>query len=205
MRRLLAVAAIAAVLAHPAVASARARPYAAEFRTATTTFELGGRDGRTWLVGLTVEELRPVGGAVDRSLLVTLRPCTTAGRQVRCAAETAYRTRVTDGGVAADLATAYVRVHVMGAPVDVSWVVSGTRTDTLASVSDHEAVVRRAHEGGQGPADGVVLGPRCHATGTIGGGYVVRAAGPAARAGTTPPAHLPAAIAPSHGWVPACV
>src|SRR4051812_43358207 len=169
MRRLAATAALL-MLALPGAARAGARPspYAAEFRTATTTFELGGRDGRTWLVGLTYDELRPAGGAVGRSLTLSLRPCTSdAQRHVRCGAESVYRTVVTDGAIAADLGTAYVRAGIAGAPVDVAWSVNASATDTLATVSPEQVVARRAYAGGNGPADGVVLGPRCHATGSV--------------------------------------
>jgi hypothetical protein len=209
MRRLLAAAAVPATLvalAHPVLARAGAGPYAAEFRTATTTFELGGRDGRTWVVGLTLEELRPIGAAVDRSLVVSLTPCTfDANKQAHCAGQTTYRTPVSDGAIAADLTTASVRARVAGALIDLSWTVSGTTADTLATVSNDGVVARRAYEGGEGPVDGVVLGPHCAARGSVGGGYLVRRAGRPPQPGAAPPAHLPRAIAPTHGWAPRCV
>jgi hypothetical protein len=207
MRRLLLLAVLPFVaLAGPA--SAAPRPFAGEVRTATTTFQLGGRDGRTWLVGLTLDELRPAGGSVDRSLVLSLRPWA-AGRTrtVPCSPTRGYRVRVTDaqGGIADDLGSAFVRLTVAGARLDLSWSATLDKTSQVASVDADEVDVRHAYQGSSGEVAGVVLGPRCATSGEVGGGYVVRRSGPPARAGVTPPAHLPTALVPAHGWIPRCV
>jgi hypothetical protein len=209
MRRTLLLAAeVAAALllaALPRGAGAQAPVFAGEVRTASTTFQLGGRDGRTWLVHVSLDELRPVGGAVSRTLGVSLRPCAVSHGRTRCGAEQRYRTSVADGAVAADLRSAYVRTRVLGASLDLSWSVDVGHSASVAAVSDGEVAVRHAYQGGAGPVRGIVLGPRCSADGEVGGGYVVRLAGPPPRPGGVPPAALPAALTPAHGWVPACV
>lgn len=208
--RVLGAAVAAALLAvpHGATAKEDLRTFAGEVRTATTTFELGGRDGRTWLVGVALDEVRPVGGTVTRGLAVTLQPCTVRSRQKpRCAAATTYRTPVTasQGAVADDLSTAYVRARVAGALVDLSWSVAATHSTSVATVSDQEVTAHHAYASGSGPVVGVVLGPRCRTSGWVGGTYVVRRGGPPPQAGSAPPSTLPRALLPASGWSPRCV
>lgn len=207
MRRLL-LAAVLPLLALAGPASAARQPFAGEVRTATTTFELGGRDGRTWLVGLTLDELRPLNGPVDRSLGLTLQPCRAdRTRKITCAPVQAYRVPVSDeqGGIAADVSSAFVRLTVAGARLDLSWNATVEATREVANLSTSEIDVRYAQQGDTGRVAGVVLGPRCSTSGEVGGGYVFRSAGRPTRTGVAPPARLPAALLPAHGWTPPCV
>jgi hypothetical protein len=209
-----AAAALAAfALAGPASAPASANPFAGEVRTAATTFQLGGRDGRTWIVRLSLNEVRPVGGEVTRTFDLSLQPCVQAktGR-VTCAAKTAYRGDVAPGagGVADDLTSAALRATIAGTVVDVAWDVAtpdpGTTAAGAIAEDDGEVSVQHSRAGGVGLARGVVLGPRCTARGSVGGGYLARTDGPPARDTAAPlPRRLPAAISATRGWAPRCV
>ena len=206
MRRLYLFAALAGTAFALAPAGATPVPFAGEVRVATTTFELGGRDGRTWLVGLTLDELRPLTGGLTRTLTLSLRPCSVdAKKQVRCADPVTYRAPVEAGGIAGDLRSAYVRTRVAGAPVDLSWSVTMTVNAAIANISTDEVDVRHTATGGSGPVAGVVLGPRCSTDGQVGGGYVVRRSGPPVPAATDTPATLPSALSATSRWRPRCV
>ena len=209
MRRLLAATLGALAVAAPASAGAPVAPpapYAAEVRSATTTFQLGGRDGRTWLVRLTLDEVHPVGGAVTRTFDLSLQPCAVdRAKRVHCARASVYRGPA-DGAVSDDLRSASLRARFAGTALDLSWAVSASHSAEVAAVTDGDVTVRHAYEGGSGVVSGVVLGPRCTATGQVGGAYVARAAGPPPRTAAAPlPRTLPAAIAPARGWAARCV
>jgi hypothetical protein len=211
MRRLLLVLAALPLLGAVSPAGAAPNGFAGEVRSASTTFQLGGRDGRTWLVGLTLDEVRPLRGAISRSLVLSLQPCTTdRHHKAHCAATKTYRAALAEGSGAVrdDLRSAYVRTRIAGARIDLAWTVDvPAGISSIAHVDGDEGVVevRNAQqEGGSGPVAGIVLGPRCRTTGEVAGAYVVRRNG-LPQPGDEPPSSLPAPLLPSHGWTPRCV
>lgn len=195
--RAVLVTTLAGLIAVAGGASAAPLPAVGTVKTVSATLQIGGTDGRTYVLTVTGQQRDLAGQTTSSEVSLGWRSCLRDRRgKTTCSTPTAYRIQTTTGefSVAADGSTARLLLRVSDTPLDLTWERIDSSHSLNFSVDTDGVAASDPTSSGPATAHGKVFAVTCRGNATVQTNYVLRTAAPTALPGSTQPPRVPAAL-----------
>jgi hypothetical protein len=179
-------------------AAADPAPVAGTVRTVTATVQLGGTDGRTYVVTVTGRQTEVVGQPTTSEVSLGWKACVRAAKaKVTCGPTTAYRIDTTPSqfNVAADGSAAQLLLNVARSPLHLDWTRTSKSQSFRVAADDQGLTASDPTVTGPATATGTVFAVACHGPASVEVAHVVRTSPPERLAGSSAVPRLPRALA----------
>lgn len=209
--RCLLAAALVAVVAITTFASAAvpsAHPAAGQVRTVTATVELGGLDGKTYVVDITARESDFVQQATNSEASIGWSACVKPkGHAVKCGPKHSYRIVLTTKQltIASDGSTAHMLLTIASLSFGIVWTRDESTEAFTFSANTSGVSAGDPRSSGTARAAGRVFGTNCSGAGTVEIDDIVYTDEPSPLPGATGPVAAPAPLRPKGSHKPQCL
>jgi hypothetical protein len=189
---------------------ANAEPAVGSVRTVTSTAQLGGLDGKTYVITVVGRQMSFVNAEQTNEVSVGWHACwRTPTHSIACGRTTAYRLEATSQQltIASDGSSASLVLSIGNAPLHLTWTRLSAPGDVHGgvTVNDTGADVEDPTSGGPATMSGQVFGVSCHGDGIVKIDEVAYKAPPAPLPGSSRPPVLPSALRRAHHRAPKCL